>query len=298
MKNIIKYSLKVFLLGGVLAVAGCSDDEEGVVPSEVTNLTAETTPGRIVLRWNTPADANIHYIEVDYFDPAKDKNVRHTASIYADSCEIADTRAKYGEYTFTVRSVSESGTKSGDQSVSMISEAALPTYISTQINLTTDDLSTNAQEVQEGPIADIIDGDYSTFFHSSWSSYISGPHWIQMDLKETLSEYFRFQYVPRNNPKDAPIDFDLLGSTDGENWELIKNFTQDADGLPVTFSYFNSETYKIEKPFSMIRMSVNGTKTYPYSAKDQADYDIYWGPWFAISEFKIWKVEIIDPEAD
>lgn len=295
MKNLYKF-MAAGLLG--IFVASCSDDEASITPADITNLRAESTPGRIVLRWETPTDAasTIEYIQVNYYDHRSKTDHKRLASIYADSIDIPDTRARYGSYDFTVKTVSPSGAFGTEQTISCISEPATPTYVSTQIQLSAEDLSTNAQESSEGPVADILDGNFGTYFHSSWSAYISGPHYIQMNLKETCSEYFRFQYVPRSNPKDAPVDFDLLGSTDGNEWFLIKNFTQEADGIPTTYSYFNSETYKIEKPFSMIRMSVNGTASYPYSAEDQVNEDIYWGPWWAICEFKIWKVKIIDPE--
>ncbi|MDE5611614.1 MAG: fibronectin type III domain-containing protein, partial [Odoribacter sp.] len=166
--KIVKYFAGLFLWGSVL-LAGC-DDESGITPGEITDLTAESTPGRIVLRWNTPEEANIHYIEVKYYDPLLKKEVMRTASAYADSIEIPDTRAKYGEYHFTVQSISTTGDKSAVQNIAKVSEAADPTFgSSTQIVLTAADLSTNAQEPSEGPIANLLDGNTKTFFHTAWS---------------------------------------------------------------------------------------------------------------------------------
>ena len=87
-----------------------------------------------------------------------------TASIYADSIEIPDTRKKFGEYQFSVQTVSPTGDKSAVQTISKVSEPALPTFVSTQIALTAADLSTNAQEPTEGPIANLLDGNTGTFF--------------------------------------------------------------------------------------------------------------------------------------
>ena len=284
MKNTFKYYAGMLLIGVTLANISCSSDEDGITPAEITNLTAESTSGRIVLRWDTPEDAGIRYIEVNYYDPLQKKDVMRTASIYADSIEIPDTRKKFGEYQFSVQTVSPTGDKSAVQTISKVSEPALPTFVSTQIALTAADLSTNAQEPTEGPIANLLDGNTGTFFHTAWSVNIPAPHWMQVNLKEEITGSYKFYYAPRNNGNNKPTDFDLMGSTDGTNWFLIRNFTKDADGLPVTSTdTFTSEIYDAPQPFSQIRMVVNATNT----------SSIFW----TMSEFKFYSVSVTDPEA-
>ena len=284
MKNTFKYYAGMLLIGVTLANISCSSDEDGITPAEITNLTAESTSGRIVLRWDTPEDAGIRYIEVNYYDPLQKKDVMRTASIYADSIEIPDTRKKFGEYQFSVQTVSPTGDKSAVQTISKVSEPALPTFVSTQIALTAADLSTNAQEPTEGPIANLLDGNTGTFFHTAWSVNIPAPHWMQVNLKEEITGSYKFYYAPRNNGNNKPTDFDLMGSTDGTNWFLIRNFTKDADGLPVTSTCtFTSEIYDAPQPFSQIRMVVNATNT----------SSIFW----TMSEFKFYSVSVTDPEA-
>lgn len=73
MKNTFKYYAGMLLIGVTLANISCSSDEDGITPAEITNLTAESTSGRIVLRWDTPEDAGIRYIEVNYYDPLQKK---------------------------------------------------------------------------------------------------------------------------------------------------------------------------------------------------------------------------------
>ena len=284
MKNTFKYYAGMLLIGVTLANISCSSDEDGITPAEITNLTAESTSGRIVLRWDTPEDAGIRYIEVNYYDPLQKKDVMRTASIYADSIEIPDTRKKFGEYQFSVQTVSPTGDKSAVQTISKVSEPALPTFVSTQIALTAADLSTNAQEPTEGPIANLLDGNTGTFFHTAWSVNIPAPHWMQVNLKEEITGSYKFYYAPRNNGNNKPTDFDLMGSTDGTNWFLIRNFTKDADGLPVTSTgTFTSGIYDAPQPFSQIRMVVNATNT----------SSIFW----TMSEFKFYSVSVTDPEA-
>ena len=283
MKNTFKYYAGMLLIGVTLANISCSSDEDGITPAEITNLTAESTSGRIVLRWDTPEDAGIRYIEVNYYDPLQKKDVMRTASIYADSIEIPDTRKKFGEYQFSVQTVSPTGDKSAVQTISKVSEPALPTFVSTQIALTAADLSTNAQEPTEGPIANLLDGNTGTFFHTAWSVNIPAPHWMQVNLKEEITGSYKFYYAPRNNGNNKPTDFDLMGSTDGTNWFLIRNFTKDADGLPVTSAGTFTSEFMMPQPFSQIRMVVNATNT----------SSIFW----TMSEFKFYSVSVTDPEA-
>lgn len=285
MKRIMfKYHIGLLLFGVALATASCSDDY-AVIPVEITNLTAESTPGRIVLRWDTPEESNIRYVEVNYYDPLQKKDVMRTASIYADSIEIPDTRKKYGEYTFKVQTVSATGDKGAIQTITQTSEAAPITTVSTQIALTAADLSTNAQEPSEGPIANLLDGNTSTFFHTAWSVTIAAPHWLQVNLKQEITGSYSFYYAPRNNANNKPTNFDLMGSMDGEDWFLIKNFTKEKDGLPVTSTgTFTSGVYQVETPFNQIRIVVKETNT----------GSIFW----TMSEFKFYQVSVKDPEAE
>ena len=65
-----------------------------------------------------------------------------------------------------------------------------------EIRLEAHNLSTNAQERSEGPIANICDGNRSTYFHSTWSSGASGYHQLCVELPDTLSA-FSFKYYTR-----------------------------------------------------------------------------------------------------
>ena len=117
------------------------------------------------------------------------------------------------------------------------------------------------------------------------------PFWIVptikytgIGLKEEITGSYKFYYAPRNNGSNKPTDFDLMGSTDGTYWFLIRNFTKDADGLPVTSTgTFTSEIYDAPQPFSQIRMVVNATNT----------SSIFW----TMSEFKFYSVSVMDPDA-
>ena len=152
-KNIFLLAVTLLLIG----FASCSDeDTKPIIPSDVIDLSADTQnkPGYIVLRWATPDD---NLLEQD---------VVRLASVYADSVLIPDTRKKFGEYEFKVQSYSETGDAGNVQTIKAVSEPAPVQVVfgeSKQIALTVDQLSTNAQEKSEGPIANLIDGNTASY---------------------------------------------------------------------------------------------------------------------------------------
>lgn len=186
-KNIFLLVVTLLLAG----FAGCSDeDTKSVVPSDVIDLSADTQdkPGYIVLRWVTPDDNTIRYIKVSYYDYLLEQDVVRLASVYADSVLIPDTRKKFGEYEFKVRSYSETGDAGNVQTIKAVSEPAKVQIVfgeSRQLALTEEQLSTNAQEASEGPIANLIDGNTGSYFHTAWSGTVpASPHWFQIDTKK------------------------------------------------------------------------------------------------------------------
>ena len=283
MKSIYKYIVCLLLGSGCLA--SCSNNEEGVTPSSIANLHYDSTPGRIVLRWDTPDDGTIRYIQVNFYNYLTKQDEMRTASIYADSINIPETREKYGEYTFSVRTVSPDGTLSEAQVIKATSKPKEKTWTPSAMKLTAEMLGTNAQEPSEGPIAGLVDDNTATFFHTAWSVDIPGPHYMTVALPKTIDGWWQFYYAPRANGNNKPTDFDLQGSTDGQNWFLIKNFTKDGDKLPVDSktTYMSPRMDASSKPFKHLKFIVNATNS----------NSVFW----TMSEFKVYTVALIDPEA-
>ncbi len=289
-----KINLKTFLfyLSVAMIISSCNDDDDSkVVPGSLSNLTAETSPGQITLRWDLPAaDSNIKYVRVNYYDPRTKKNIQKLTSAYTDSLIIPETRARYNEYSFTLTPVSDTETSGEAQVIKTASEAAeiMTTYTDTQIALKTADLSTNAQEPSEGPIANLLDGDTGTFFHTAWSVSFTAPYWLQANLNKTIDNCKIYFHRRTQNNNNRPIDFDLMGSTDGNDWFLIRNFANPADNLPVDAAVndYTSPVIQSSKPFNRIRINVNKTNNNTV--------------FFTMSEFKVWGVTInvFNPETD
>ena len=288
---------KIFslLLIGLLGagVTSCKDDEkQAIIPSDITDLRADTQnkPGFMVLRWETPEDNTIRYIKIAYHDPLLDKDVVRLASIYSDSILIPDTRKKFGEYEFKVQTISESGDGGTVQTVKAVSEPAAVQVVfgdSKQIALTAAQLSTNAQEPSEGPIANLIDGNTGTYFHSTWSGGGTtdggSKHWFQVDAKKALT-YFKYESIARN-ANNIPDDVDIMGSNDGTSFELIENLTKAKNGMLMSTSPYTSPVLGVNsKPYQYIRYVVNHTNTASV--------------FFSMAEFKLFEVEatVVDPE--
>lgn len=123
-------------------------------------------------------------------------------------------------------------------------------------------LWTNAQEAGEGPIANLIDGDAGTYFHTRWSDNGSSDdgldHFIEVNLGEEVSE-FSFSYITRASvANDYPAEMTIQGSNDGVNYTDIVSLT----GLPKGSNLlYESEPVKADEAYSHLRFVVTKTST-------------------------------------
>lgn len=285
--------LKTRYLLGIIAAAtfmvGCEKNDEVIInPSSISSLSTFDLPGQIGLTWEVPADSNYHYLKVSYFDHLLQKEVVRLASVYADTLIIPNTRAKYGEYAFTVQPYSITNTPGEIQSIKGLSGAApMVKTITGKAALTTtiDQISTNSQEPSEGPIKNLLDKTPSTYFHSIWSlDDQPWPAWIQVDLGKEV-DGFSFDYTNRQNGNGKPTEIEVYGSTDSENWILMETI---ASGLPTTSgsTYASASIVPVDDmKFRYVRLSV--TKT-----NDN-------GGFFNMADLSLNEVfvTIVDPEA-
>ncbi|MBP3614520.1 MAG: discoidin domain-containing protein [Bacteroidaceae bacterium] len=136
-------------------------------------------------------------------------------------------------------------------------------------------LYTNAQEASEGPIADLLDGNNATFFHTRWSDNGASddgmPHSITIDLGGNSISAFGFNYVTRSGAaNDYPAEISVQGSNDGVEFEEIAYVT----GLPAgSGKSYSSEPIEAQQDYSYLRFEVTKTSTDRKGAG--ADHD-YW----------------------
>ena len=293
-----------FLLIAVAALflISCDENVTPIVPSDISNITTEARPGAIFFSWDREL-GSYESLWIRWFDPLIGQERFWVSSNYADTLLIPNTRARYGEYTFTFQTQSSTGTFSNNiQTVRAVSGPAPSTFIldlpPVVVPLTCEQLSTNAPQAADGiyALCNILNSDDNTLFHSRWSSPVPpGPHWFQVDLERVVdtNNHFSLWFRRRmtgggNNNANRPTDIDLMGSMDGDNWFLLRNFTAADDGLPTvnTVNEWRSPNILVAEPFRYIRFSVNETNTGTV--------------FFTMSSFRFYvgTITVIDPEAD
>ena len=123
-----------------------------------------------------------------------------------------------------------------------------------RIPITAAMLSTNAQEPSEGPIANLLDGNVETFFHSLWSSTINEKHYIQVTLPETYSKVW-IRYCNRhNNANNSLLYFYLYTGTSNDNLEFYKMYGLDTDGLKYGTAEWSTVSAEFSTPQSVFRI--------------------------------------------
>ena len=150
-------------------------------------------------------------------------------------------------------------------------------------------LSTNAQEETEGPIANLLDSDFMTYFHSTWSAENpseNGFHNLQIDLGEPL-DAVALKYSKRTGTgfqKDgspSKIRVFATNTPDGE-WNEVGmqrlGYIHAADTIPLGF-----KVIVLDNSYRYIRLQVEQTIGNAYS-HTYAD-NLY----FNLSEFGAWE---------
>lgn len=95
------------------------------------------------------------------------------------------------------------------------------------IELSESMLSSNAVEPTEGALANLIDGDTNTFFHSAWSISVDDAHYLQIELNKATSA-FTFNFIGRKTGGSGnPKIIDIYSSIDGSNFEKVSSIAQE-----------------------------------------------------------------------
>lgn len=105
------------------------------------------------------------------------------------------------------------------------------TGVTRRINITTNMFSTNALEPTEGSLANLLDDNPSTFFHSAWSVSVAGKHWLEVTLPEAYDNV-QIEYWNRiSGSTNTPAWFNLYTGTSDDDLTLFKAYAWDVDGL-------------------------------------------------------------------
>lgn len=133
-------------------------------------------------------------------------------------------------------------------------------------------ISYHPNSICEGSVAELIDGDPGTYFHSDYSVGVALPHWLQFALSSEISA-FRFEYVTRNAGSHVvPHRVSLYGSADGVEFKKIVVLSSE---LPFDVGQtYTSPVLVTGKKIKHIRMTVDES---PSGS-------------FALAEFRLWAL--------
>lgn len=99
------------------------------------------------------------------------------------------------------------------------------------IPLTADMFSSNALEPSEGSLANLLDGNLSTYFHSAWSVTVDDNHYLQVTLPEGYSKV-QIEYSNRvSGTPNALGDFNVYAGTSSADLTLVREFRRNVDAL-------------------------------------------------------------------
>lgn len=156
-----------------------------------------------------------------------------------------------------------------------------------EIQLTASMLSTNKPPRAHEGLDNLLDGDQSTIFHSTWGdpNYDASVYpYIQFDLSESV-EMIQLYYMTRPSNGYNPLGFEIHVSDDGEVWNNVRTFTADADGLPVQQpnGTYTTPTIDLKGSYSKIRFVQTGCE---YSKNH-----------LVLAELRLYEVEKVTTES-
>ena len=157
----------------------------------------------------------------------------------------------------------EEYTESAEQKEALAKVQAWPAYVQSAAGLVKDagKFYSNAKEPSEGSYEALLDGEYTTFFHSSWSVNVDETHYLQVELTESIQKFeFYFKKRSQNN-NNRPTTIVISASNDAEGdftdvTTLDSGFPTDAAVL----DYFSNEV-DLGAAYKFVRFAVTATST-------------------------------------
>jgi hypothetical protein len=172
----------LFILFATVMLVGCQEDNlmsyskkvTVTTPSNIeTLLKATPIVGGVTLKWRVPQDSHFPSVEVRH--QKKGKMYCQTVSKYADSISVIGL-IHDSVYTFQLQSFNNiNGQKIGgiilktDTVRPIARPMQITATINAQLNITASMIRASMQETSEGPVSNLVDGNSSNFWHSSWS---------------------------------------------------------------------------------------------------------------------------------
>ena len=156
----------------------------------------------------------------------------------------------------------EQYTESAEQQEALAKVKAWPEYVQSAAGLVKDasKFYSNAKESSEGSYEALVDGDYSSFFHSAWSagSAVDEDHYLQAELSEATQKFeFYFKKRQQNN-NNRPTTIVISASNDGENFTEVTTLDSGFPTDAAVIDYFSDEV-DLGAAYKYVRFTVTAT---------------------------------------
>lgn len=164
----------------------------------------------------------------------------------------------------------------------------------------------NAKEPNEGAYEDLLDGDFSTFFHSAWNTgaftaSLDKFHYLGVELPEPVSGPLTIKMAKRvqssGNANDYPVKFAVYGTNDEVDKTNPDAAEWTLEGIaPVDWCV--AVTQPIEKDNCVGFATVNLSVPYKYVRFGAIETELNPGNagrgYFALGEAQLWKGGVLD----
>ncbi len=116
----------------------------------------------------------------------------------------------------------------------------------------------NAKESSEGSYAALLDGVYTTYFHSAYNNAPAEDHYLQANLTDAVDAFYFYFKKRSQNQNNRPTSITIYGSNDNTNFTEITTINS---GLPTTSDVIDYASSKINlgAAYQYIRFTVTAT---------------------------------------
>ena len=122
--------------------------------------------------------------------------------------------------------------------------------------------TSNAKDPAEGSYGGLLDGDFDSFFHSTWhaSNDPGEDHYLQAELTEPVSDFYLYYRRRSQNNNNRPTTIVISASNDGESFTDVQTINE---GLPVDASVndYTSGKISLGGDYKYIRFTVPVTNS-------------------------------------
>lgn len=247
-----------------------------IPPNNVLNPSSTSGEGFITVAWTLPEIVNYTKLTISYFDPVfKEEVVKTINDNKLTKFNVDRTFKAAGEYNFTIKTYGPTGMETEIPVKVSGTSNAMPDYFTIVLN--SDMLRTNAQEPNEGPIKNLVDGNTNTFFHTAWSFNINVLHNFEIHLNKAIQN-FDYNFSTRSGGGAQAVKrMKIEVSNDGTTWTEVAVHSYPTAGQGPEL--VKGQPVSSDNPFTRMR----------FTPLARHNADPISNSWFNMSEFRLFE---------